>query len=129
VEAIKSATGKRKNAIACVILKPGSGKREVNGRSFKDYLKSDLILMDVEQPLNALQVSPNYDVVARVRGGGLSGQAGAIRLGIARSLVSINEEYRKILRKNGLLTRDSRIVERKKYGMSGARKRYQFSKR
>jgi small subunit ribosomal protein S9 len=85
--------------------------------------------MDIEQPFQLLQVGDSYDVVVRVKGGGLSGQAGAIRLGIARALAKVSEENRKLLRKNGLLTRDSRVVERKKYGMAGARKRYQFSKR
>lgn len=124
-----SATGKRKNAIANVTLKPGNGQKIINGRSPKDYLKSDLLIMDIEQPLELLQVGDSYDVTIRVKGGGIAGQAGAIRLGISRALAKTSEENRKQLRKNGLLTRDSRIVERKKYGMAGARKRYQFSKR
>lgn len=124
-----SATGKRKNAIASVILRPGKGERTVNGHPIMDYLKSDVLVMDVEQPFNLLQASQNYDVIARVKGGGLSGQSGAIRLGISRALASISEDFRKLLRKNGLLTRDSRVVERKKYGQAGARKRFQFSKR
>ncbi|KMQ51629.1 30S ribosomal protein S9p (S16e) [Chitinispirillum alkaliphilum] len=124
-----SATGRRKNAIASVILKPGKGERIVNGKPIIDYLKSDVLVMDVEQPLAVLQASENFDVVARVRGGGLRGQSGAIRLGISRALAHINEDNQKLMRKNGFLTRDSRVVERKKYGQAGARKRFQFSKR
>ncbi len=129
MENVISATGKRKNAIACVMLKPGKGERLVNGSMFRDYIKSGTLISDIEKPLELLSVSDTYDVVARVRGGGLSGQSGAIRLGIARALATISEDYRKVLRKHGLLTRDSRIVERKKYGLAGARKRFQFSKR
>ena len=126
---VYAATGKRKNAIASVILKPGKGKRIVNGTSLKEHVKSDTLIMDIEQPFELLQVGNSYDVTVKVRGGGLSGQAGAIRLGIARALAKISEEFRKKLRSTTLLTRDSRVVERKKYGMAGARKRYQFSKR
>lgn len=124
-----SATGKRKNAIASVIIRPGKGERTVNGKPFQDYLKSDVLVMDTEQPLKLLQAAESYDVVASVRGGGLSGQSGAIRLGISRALAMVNDDYHKLLRKNGFLTRDSRIVERKKYGQAGARRRFQFSKR
>lgn len=124
-----SATGKRKNAIASVIICPGKGERTINGKPILQYLKSDLLVMDAEQPLQLLNVSEKYDIVASVRGGGLSGQCGAIRLGIARALSQVSEENRMALRKKGLLTRDSRVVERKKYGLAGARKRYQFSKR
>lgn len=124
-----SATGKRKNAIASVILRPGKGERTVNGKPIIDYLKSDLLVMDAEQPLQILSLSESFDMVASVRGGGLSGQCGAIRLGVARALAQISEENRKILRKKGFMTRDSRVVERKKYGLAGARRRYQFSKR
>jgi small subunit ribosomal protein S9 len=126
---IYTATGKRKCAIASIILKPGKGMRIVNGSSLKDHIKSETLMLDIEKPFELLQLSESYDVAVRVKGGGLSGQAGAIRLGISRALAKINDEYRILLRKNGLLTRDSRIVERKKYGLSGARKRYQFSKR
>jgi small subunit ribosomal protein S9 len=124
-----SATGKRKTAIASVILKPGKGERVVNGVPIKDYLKSEVLMLDVEQPFEVLAVGTSYDMVAHVLGGGLSGQAGAIRLGISRALAKISEEYRKQLRKRGLVTRDSRVVERKKYGQAGARRRFQFSKR
>lgn len=122
-------TGKRKNAIASVILRPGKGQRVINGKPLLDYLKSEVLVMDVEKPLELLQAAENFDIVARVRGGGLSGQSGAIRLGISRALALVSEDYRKQLRKNGLLTRDSRVVERKKYGQAGARRRFQFSKR
>jgi small subunit ribosomal protein S9 len=124
-----SATGKRKTAIASVILKPGKGERVVNGVPIKEYLKSEVLMLDVEQPFEVLAVGTSYDMVAHVLGGGLSGQAGAIRLGISRALAKISEEYRKVLRKKGLVTRDSRVVERKKYGQAGARRRFQFSKR
>mgnify|MGYP001328136482 CR=1 FL=1 len=124
-----TATGKRKNAIASVIVRPGKGKRIVNGSAIQEYLKSDVLVMDVEQPLKLLQVGETLDIIANVRGGGLSGQAGAIRLGISRALALVSEENRKALRKSGFLTRDSRVVERKKYGQAGARRRFQFSKR
>lgn len=124
-----SGTGKRKNAIASVIIRPGKGDRVINGKTIQEYLKSDVLVMDVEQPLKLLQVNESMDIVANVRGGGLSGQSGAIRLGIARALALISEENRVALRKGGFLTRDSRVVERKKYGQAGARRRFQFSKR
>ncbi|HEX3019862.1 MAG TPA: 30S ribosomal protein S9 [Chitinispirillaceae bacterium] len=124
-----SATGKRKNAIASVIVRPGKGNRIINGKAIQEYLKSDVLVMDVEQPLKLLAVGESMDILANVRGGGLSGQSGAIRLGIARALALISEENRVALRKNGFLTRDSRVVERKKYGQAGARRRFQFSKR
>jgi small subunit ribosomal protein S9 len=122
-------TGKRKNAIACVIVKPGKGEKKINGKTMLEYLKSDVLVMDVEKPLQMLSAIESYDIVARVRGGGLSGQSGAIRLGISRALALMSEDNRKVLRKGGMLTRDSRIVERKKYGQAGARRRFQFSKR
>lgn len=129
LENVFSATGKRKTAIASVILKAGKGERVINGVPIKEYLKSEVLMLDVEQPFELLAVGSSYDVVAHVQGGGLSGQAGAIRLGISRALAKISEEYRKQLRKKGLVTRDSRVVERKKYGQAGARRRFQFSKR
>lgn len=124
-----SAIGKRKNAIAHVILQPGKGERKVNGRDINEFLRSDVLVMDVEKPFQLLQCGEGFDMIANVRGGGLSGHSGALRLGIARALAKISEDNRKALRKNGLLTRDSRIVERKKYGQAGARRRFQFSKR
>jgi len=124
-----SGTGKRKNAIALVIVRPGKGERTINGKPIQEYLKSEVLCKDVEQPVNLVQMNESIDIIARVRGGGLSGQSGAIRLGISRALAQTNEENRKLLRKNGFLTRDSRVVERKKYGQAGARRRFQFSKR
>jgi small subunit ribosomal protein S9 len=124
-----SAVGKRKNAIAQVILQPGKGERKVNGRSIDEYLRSDVLVMDVERPFQLLTGGESFDMTANVCGGGLSGQSGALRLGIARALALISEANRKLMRKNGFLTRDSRIVERKKYGQAGARRRFQFSKR
>jgi small subunit ribosomal protein S9 len=123
-----SAIGKRKNAIASVILKPGKGDRSVNGRPLMEYLRSDVLCMDVEQPFQ-LVPGLTFDMIASANGGGLSGQSGALRLGAARALAQIDEATRKIMRKAGFLTRDSRIVERKKYGQAGARRRFQFSKR
>jgi len=124
-----SAVGKRKNAIANVILQPGKGERKVNNRDIHEFLRSDVLVMDVEKPFLLVAAGETFDMIANVRGGGLSGQSGALRLGIARALAAISEANRKLLRKNGLLTRDSRIVERKKYGQAGARRRFQFSKR
>lgn len=129
MENIITATGRRKRAVASVHIKTGKGKRIINGKPMKEYLKSDTLITHIEQPFECLEVGESYDVTVRAKGGGISGQAGAIRLGISRALAQINEENHKKLRKEGLLTRDSRIVERKKYGMAGARKRYQFSKR
>lgn len=129
MENIYTATGKRKNAIASIILKPGKGKRIINGSTLKEHIKSDTLIVDIEKPFDLLQIGDSYDLTVRVKGGGLSGQAGAIRLGISRALAKMSDDNRKVLRKNGLLTRDSREVERKKYGLAGARKRFQFSKR
>lgn len=129
MENVFLATGRRKNAIARVMVRTGKGERVVNGMPMREYLKSDTLTRNVEQPFDILQAGPSYDVFAKVQGGGISGQSGAIRLGISRALGKINENYRKVLRKGGFLTRDSRAVERKKYGRAGARKRFQFSKR
>ncbi len=129
MESVFSAVGRRKNAIANVIIKPGKGEIAINGRPVKDYLKSEMLVIEILKPFDLLQTVDSFDATIQVRGGGISGQAGAIRLGISRAFAKISEDNRKLLRKNGLLTRDPRIVERKKYGLSGARKRYQFSKR
>ncbi|MBD3420336.1 MAG: 30S ribosomal protein S9 [Chitinivibrionales bacterium] len=129
LENVHIATGRRKNAIASVIIKQGKGTRIINGSPVKEYLKSDVLVKNVEHPFSLLQVGGSFDLVAKVTGGGISGQSGAIRLGIARALSDMSEENHKALRKAGLLTRDSRVVERKKYGLAGARKRFQFSKR
>ncbi len=123
------ALGRRKRAIAQVRVIAGKGKIEINGRSIKDYFKNETLMTAVEFPLKLAGKNNLYDLAVWVNGGGLSGQAGAIRLGIARALVKLDEAMRKPFRKAGLLTRDSREVERKKYGRPGARRRFQFSKR
>ena len=123
------ATGRRKTAIARVWLTPGSGKVDVNGRDLIGHFKRGVLQMKIEQPLKVTDQADKVDIRARVLGGGLSGQAGALRLGIARALTIMNEELRSVLRKNDLMTRDPRMRERKKYGQPGARKRFQYSKR
>ncbi len=123
------AVGRRKAAVANVILKPGSGKRIVNGRDFAEYFHSDTQDMIANYPFAVLENGEKWDVVITARGGGISGQMGAIRLGIARALVKVDEENKSTLRRNGFLTRDARVVERKKYGRAKARKNFQFSKR
>jgi small subunit ribosomal protein S9 len=128
-ELIASATGRRKRATAYVEIFAGSGKITVNGREALDYLKRETLVMIIGQPFGVTETTGAYDIVARTKGGGLSGQAGAIRLGIARGLVAIDEELRRPLRSAGLLTRDPRVVERQKPGQPGARRRFQFSKR
>jgi small subunit ribosomal protein S9 len=123
------ATGRRKNAIARVYIKPGKGTVVVNNRDLLEHFKRDTLLMVIEQPLAVTETLGKYDIKAHVNGGGLSGQAGALLLGIARALVKADEDLKSTLRKNGFLTRDPRMVERKKCGQPGARKRFQFSKR
>jgi small subunit ribosomal protein S9 len=122
-------TGRRKTAAARVYLRPGSGAFTVNGRSFDDYFPSEMLKMIIRQPLVMTETGDRFDILVRVRGGGFTGQAGAMRHGIARALVQYNPEFRVTLKKAGFLTRDPRKVERKKYGQPGARKRFQFSKR
>ena len=122
-------TGRRKNSIARVYLVPGKGKILINKRQMDEYLRRDPLMKVVKQPLIAVNSENSYDISVNVRGGGLSGQAGAIRLGIARALLQVNNEFRGTLKEAGYLTRDARKVERKKYGQPGARKRFQFSKR
>jgi small subunit ribosomal protein S9 len=124
-----AAVGRRKQAIARVRLIPGSGTITVNGRTFEDYFPNKLHQQLINDPFTILQLTGAYDVIAKISGGGPSGQAGALRLGIARALVEYNIELRQRLKKSGFLTRDARIKERKKYGQKGARKRFQFSKR
>jgi len=121
--------GRRKTAVARVRLKPGTGVLVVNGKPVEDYMAREVLVMMARQPFEVTDNMGKYDVRALCDGGGLAGQAGALRLGIARALVETNEKYRPVLRKAGLLTRDAREVERKKYGQPGARKRFQFSKR
>jgi len=123
------ATGRRKNSIARVWLSPGEGKLEVNGKEFNDYFGREVLRLLVEQPFEAVEVTGKFNVNATVKGGGKSGQAGAMLLGIARALVEYDPEFRSILKKKKFLTRDPREKERKKYGQPGARKRYQYSKR
>jgi small subunit ribosomal protein S9 len=122
-------TGRRKSSAARVTLTPGSGNIEINRRSFDDYFPNNVLKMIIRQPLLLTETADKFDVRVLVEGGGPSGQAGAIRHGIARALTVFNAELRKRLKKEGLLRRDSRVKERKKYGQRGARARFQFSKR
>ena len=123
------ATGRRKTSTARVFLRPGTGSITVNHREFDKYFPTDQLRTVVRRPLMLTETGDKFDIVATVAGGGINGQAGAVRLGIARALVEFNAELRKQLKKDGLLTSDSRVKERKKYGLAGARKRFQFSKR
>ena len=122
-------TGRRKTSTARVFLRPGTGKITVNDRSLESNFPAESLRLVIRQPLVVTETAERFDVLATTVGGGISGQAGALRLGIARALVDYNAELRSALRKAGLLTRDPRAKERKKYGMAGARKRFQFSKR
>ncbi len=123
------ATGRRKSATARIRLVPGQGQINVNGREVLDYFKREVLKMVIEQPLKATDTVGKFNITANITGGGLTGQAEAFRLGIARALLKWNEELRSELRSGGFLTRDPRRVERKKYGRPKARKRFQFSKR
>ena len=123
------ATGKRKNAIARVWIKPGAGKITVNGKEFNAFFARPVLQMVLQQPIVAAARVEQYDVIATVSGGGLSGQAGAVRHGISKALTYFEPELRGVLKAGGFLTRDSRVVERKKYGKAKARKSFQFSKR
>src|SRR4051794_17965160 len=123
------ATGRRKEATARVWLKAGEGKVVVNGRTMDEYFGRETSKMVINQPLDILEQKGKVDITVNVKGGGLSGQAGAIRHGLSRALCSFNPEFRPPLKKAGFLTRDARVVERKKYGQPGARRRFQFSKR
>jgi small subunit ribosomal protein S9 len=123
------ATGKRKTSIAKVYLTPGTGRVSINGLPLEQYFTSEFQIQDILRPLAVTNKLGSYDVKVQALGGGKSGQAGAMRLGIARALVTIDEENRPTLRTNDLMTRDPRMVERKKYGRKKARKRFQFSKR
>ena len=122
-------TGRRKRAIARVWVTPGQGKITINGRDVKAYLGRDVLEIAVKSPLVALDLEGRYDIKATAKGGGLSGQAGAIKLGIARALLDVNSEFRPELKKAGFLTRDSRVKESKKYGRKKARRGFQFVKR
>lgn len=123
------ATGKRKNAIARVWIKPGAGRIMVNGREFETYFARPVLRMIINQPFETAQRKDQYDVMCTVIGGGLSGQAGAVRHGISRALLNYEPELRGVLKAGGFLTRDARVVERKKYGKAKARRSFQFSKR
>ena len=123
------ATGRRKESTARVFLRPGTGTITVNHRAFTDYFPTEAVRVQVRTPLQLTETADKFDVLATVAGGGMTGQAGAIRLGIARALLEFNAELRGRLKQAGFLTRDPRQHERKKYGQKGARKRFQFSKR
>lgn len=128
-KAVYKGTGRRKSSIARVIMTPGKGTIQINGKDYKDYLCRDSLATVVAQPLETIEALKSYDISVNVNGGGLTGQAGAIRLGIARALLEVDSSHRPALKSAGFLTRDARKVERKKYGQPGARKRFQFSKR
>ena len=123
------ATGRRKTSTARVFLRPGTGTITVNHREFTNFFPTESQRVNVKRPLALTEMGDKFDILATVAGGGVNSAAGAVRLGIARALVAFNAELRRTLKKDGLLTSDSRIKERKKYGMAGARKRFQFSKR
>ena len=126
---IDITVGRRKSAVARVVVTKGKGKVKINSRIPLDYFKRESLVMMMNQPFQIVDLDNKYDFSVNVYGGGLSGQAGAVRLGISRSLEIINPEFRPALKKAGMLRRDSRVVERKKYGQPGARKKFQFSKR
>ena len=127
--AVYKAIGRRKDSVARVNMSPGKGEISINGRPFKDYLCRESLAIVVTQPLDLIDQRNAYDLKINVNGGGLSGQASAIRLGIARALNEVSADFRTPLKQAGFLTRDAREVERKKYGQPGARKKFQFSKR
>jgi small subunit ribosomal protein S9 len=122
-------TGRRKTSTARVFLRPGTGAININRRAFEEFFPREALRTAIRTPLVLTETADKFDILATVAGGGVSGQAGAVRLGIARALVEYNLELRKKLKAEGMLTRDARAKERKKYGMAGARKRFQFSKR
>ena len=123
------ATGKRKTAVARVWLMPGDGNITINKRHIDEYVKRETAKMVIRQPLELTETLGKYDIYVNVRGGGISGQVGAIKHGISKALLEANPDFRPLLKKSGFLTRDSRVKERKKYGQPGARKRFQYSKR
>ena len=122
-------TGRRKTSTARVFLRPGTGAISINQRAFEAFFPTEALRTQIRRPLVITESTDKFDILATVEGGGVSGQAGAVRLGISRALVEYNLELRKALKDEGMLTRDARAKERKKYGMAGARKRFQFSKR
>ena len=123
------AVGKRKNSIARIYLRPGTGKIVINSREFEDYFPVEISRMIIRQPLELVSVGPDLDITVNVQGGGIFGQAGAIKQGLSKALLQLNPDFRPVVKKAGFLTRDARIKERKKYGQKGARARYQYSKR
>jgi small subunit ribosomal protein S9 len=123
------ATGKRKTTVARVWLKPGAGTIEVNKRAFNDYFPRETLRMTILRPFELTNTMGQFDVYVNVNGGGMSGQAGAIKHGISKALLTYDEKYREVLKKAGFITRDPRVKERKKYGQRGARARFQYSKR
>ena len=128
-ETVYASTGKRKSAIARVRIKSGTGKIIVNGKDAPEYFCRPTSIRLIEQPFELTETDGQFDVFANIRGGGLSGQAGALQHGITRALITMNPELKPVLKHAGLVTRDSRVKERKKYGLAGARRAYQFSKR
>jgi small subunit ribosomal protein S9 len=126
---LAQSTGRRKESVARVRIRPGTGQALINGKPMDRYFGRETLVMLARQPLVLADVTGRYDIDATVFGGGLAGQAGALQLGISRALVVADEGFKNVLRKGGLLTRDARMKERKKYGQPGARKRFQFSKR
>ena len=126
---IYQGTGRRKSSVARVLLSPGKGSFTINKKEYKEYLCRESLTILVNQPMYTVGTVNDFDIIANVKGGGLTGQAGAIRLGISRALLKADNNYRGLLKSAGFLTRDSRRVERKKYGQPGARKKFQFSKR
>ena len=126
---VYNTVGRRKESVARIFMKPGKGNIFINGRPFKDYICRESLAIVVTQPLDLTDQRESYDISVNVKGGGLSGQAGAIRLGIARALNDVSTDFRPALKGAGFLTRDAREGERKKYGQPGARKKFQFSKR
>ncbi len=124
-----NGTGRRKSSIARVRITDGTGKIIVNGVEVSEYMPSATLLIDLKQPLELTETTDKFDIFVNATGGGFSGQAGAIRLGITRALMEVNEEYRKVLKPAGMVTRDARVKERKKYGLKAARRAPQFSKR
>ena len=128
-ETVYATTGKRKSAIARVRIKSGTGKIIVNGKDAPEYFCRPTSIRLIEQPFELTETAGQFDVFANIRGGGLSGQAGALQHGITRALITMNPELKPVLKRAGLVTRDSRVKERKKYGLAGARRAYQFSKR
>jgi small subunit ribosomal protein S9 len=123
------AVGRRKEAVARVFLRPGEGKITVNGRELAEYFGRETLVLRVREPLEATDSAGKFDIAAHADGGGITGQAGAVRLGIARALTKVDERFHAMLKARGLLTRDPRMKERKKYGLAGRRKAFQFSKR